>query len=125
MEVLEEHRILNTMQVCRVLNQREIDDFSWCDDKRPFGNNRFTKDNHGWCNSKGNGCNLHYQRVYGQLKNGERKHLWNSKGMRFYDSSHKALARDYFRFWFLDEKEFENRILCQTLIPYVKQGVSG
>jgi hypothetical protein len=40
------------------------------------------------------------------------------KRFKFYDSGKPK--SDYFTFWFIDKKEFENKILKQTLIPYLK-----
>jgi len=40
-----------------------------------------------------------------------------STKMRFYDGG--GIGRDLFRFYYINPKDFEERILRQTLIPYV------
>jgi len=76
-------------------------------------------DNRGWidlCNWKINNCKLHYTRVYSTLKNMKIQ----SYKMRWWDHA-TALPTDLFRFWFIDKKEFEKRVLSQTLIPHIKE----
>jgi len=41
-----------------------------------------------------------------------------STKMRFYDSG--GIGFDTFRFFYLTKKDFEERVLRQTLIPYVR-----
>jgi len=114
------HRILNTIEVCRLLNGRDKEDFEYCYVGEPFGANRVApRFNAGQCNNQKNECDPKYRTVWTQLGRMEEKGYLFSCKMRFYDKGHKALATDEFRFWFLDKKEFQEKILRQTLIPYV------
>ena len=120
-EVVKEHKVLNTMETCRLLNGREKEDFDWCCKGLAFGHNRTAPNfNAGRCNHAKNGCNPKYRTVHTQLGVLERRHYLRSRRMRFFDNSSQALATDIFRFWFIDRYEFMNRILRQTLIPYME-----
>lgn len=123
LDILHEHRILNTMEICRLLNSRDKLDFQWCCAGLSFGENRVGSEfNAGQCNHQTHGCTPKYRRVHNQLSLLAKKGWIHTKKMRFYDKSSRALATDIFRFWFKDEKEFENRILRQTLHPYIQHG---
>jgi hypothetical protein len=86
-KLLEEHRILNTVEICRLLNGRDKRDVDWCYKKQGYQITR------------------------------KRKGFINTKKMRFFDSW--GNQTDIFRFWFINSKEFEDKILRQTLIPYL------
>ena len=117
LKLLMEHKVLNTMQICRLLNGHTKDG-SICYRTHNFGANRFSKHNHHWChNEQVSCCKIDYSQVYSTLLGMKTP---KSRKMRFFD--HGGIGSDVFRFWYLDEKNFEERVLRQTLIPYV--GVS-
>jgi len=118
---------LNTMEICRSLNHKNVFDPTYCGlpiYMKPFSNKGKILDTYR--RQTGNGiclhfreCNPNWKQVYGCL----RRMKINSKKMLWWDSKariKKSKAKmDVFRFWWINQQDFENRILSQTLIPYI------
>ena len=126
LDLLKEHKVLNTCEVCRLLNgygKREVDicykgqgfTFGIREGAEPWGKGSV-------CRRPG--CDPVWNDVYKNLKILERKHYIYSRRMRFFDHTEgrKGRASDIFRFWYIDYQEFLSRILKQTLIPYIQEG---
>ncbi len=121
--ILDIHRILNTMEVCRLLNgfgKRAVDvcykgqgfTFGTREGEEAWGKGSM-------CNREN--CKVTWNKIYRALGKLHRKGLIYTKKMRFYDHTpnRKGKCNDIFRFWYLDKDEFKEQILRQTLIPYV------
>jgi len=116
---LKEHKVLNTMEVCRLLNNQKKDQYGFCNDGLEFGARRVTEHSAGWCNYKENNCSVVYRDVHRALEVLEERHFIYSRKMRFWDKG-QALPTDIFRFWFIYPYDFGELVLRQTLIPYVE-----
>jgi len=131
LKVLLEYGCLNTMEICRALNNKDVFDPTYCGIPvymKPFENRGKILPEFKW--QTGNGICLHYReckpnwkQVYSTLR---RMHIQSVK-MQFWDAKARIKKQrvkvDTFRFWFLDYKLFRERVLRQTLIPYVSQEV--
>lgn len=121
-EILKKHKVLNTMEACRLLNECGKDNYLFCHEGLKFGENRTAQEhNDGWCNYLKNGCNPRYKEVHRNLERLQELHYVYSRKMRFWDKG-KALPTDIFRLWYIHLQDFQELVLKQTLIPYV-QGV--
>jgi len=112
LKLLMEHGVLNGYQICRLLNGKDKDEYEWCYfsfKEKPFGS---SPPHHKPCKNFVQ-CNPKVTQVYSclhRMKIQSRKMVFHDKG---------GIGRDLFRFWFIEEKEFEKQILRQTLIPYI------
>jgi len=118
LRLLLEHKALNGRQICRLLNGKGKDEYPWCYfsfKEKPLGKTGIS------CrNVVEKKCRFDYSsQVFPQLG---RMHLFSRK-MRFLDKG--GVGWDIFRFWAITEDDFEETILAQTLIPYLKDGVGG
>ena len=114
LELLEwlKGKCLNTMELCRLINGYEKDDFKVCYGGQKFGITRPER-----CNYKKNGCTFWSFQIYNALRKLEEKGLIHSKKVRFWDRT--PLRTDLFRFWFIDPKDFRERVQKQTLEAYL------
>ena len=116
LRILLEHKVLNTKQVCRLVNRREKDDYDYCYysfKEKPKGCTRLH------CRWKEHGCTS-YSLVRQTLL---RIKGINSVKMRFWDKG--GIGSDVFRFWFLNPQDFYDRILRQTMLAYLGQDLSA
>jgi len=95
-----------------MLNGHGRDEYAWCYfsfKEKPLGTTGIT------CrNVVEKKCRYRLPRIWGVLN---RMKILSTK-MRYHDKG--GIGTDLFRFFYLDEKDFEERILRQTLIPYVE-----
>lgn len=106
---------LNSMEICRLLNGFESDDFKGCYAGREFAFITRTER----CNYKEQGCTFWSLTVYNALRELERKRLIHSVKTRFFDKRQGGGKRlDVFRFWFRDYEAYEKRVLRQRLEWY-------
>ena len=116
LRILLEHKVLNTKQICRLLNGRGRDEYAYCYytfKEKPLGCTQLA------CRFRQHGCIPYYT---------VRKTLLRIKGinsvkMRFWDKG--GIGSDVFRFWFLDPQDFYDRILRQTMLAYLGQDLSA
>jgi hypothetical protein len=127
--LLLEHGCLNTMEICRGLNNKDIFNPRFCgipEYMKPFENRGKILEQYRW--QTGNGkclhyreCNPNYDKVSRILKT---MHIKTVK-MKFWDDKariKKEMGKmDTFRFWFINYEDFKKRVLIQTLIPYVEE----
>ena len=93
---------LNTMEICRIFNA--VEDPRECHKGQKFGAIR------GWkCQSERLNCTIHYSKIYRLLRSLEKKQAIKSKKTRFWDRT--PLKTDIFRFWFVRQENFDERIL--------------
>jgi len=118
-QLLRKHKVLNSHQMCRLLNGYSKDEFKQCYytfKEKPMGTKNLACRNHGL---KKEGlcpkCKVTQGQVYYHLS--KMRAPIQSYKLRFFD--HGGIGSDLFRFWFMEKEEFHNRILRQTLIPYV------
>jgi len=120
LRLIQEHHVLNTAEVCRLLNGFGKDDYKKCyepkwDFREPSGKNRER------CRENKNDCFVHYWETYRELMVLVNKHYLYTRKMRFFEETKDALPTDVFRFWFINKEDFHKRVLSQTLIPYINQ----
>jgi hypothetical protein len=116
-EILQEHKVANSMEICRLCNGQSKEDYRFCNRFNEFGANR------GWdkvCSHEINKCQIYWRQIYEALHQMEKKHWIYSKKLRFWDKG-RALPTDTFRFWFINKKDFNEQILRQTLVPYIQK----
>jgi len=118
LEILRREGCLNSMEVCRIVNGFEKNDFRDC---YPRGDFRFVTRPER-CEYKTRGCNYWSLTIYQELRKLERKNLIKSKKARTYDGGNNQSFKhtDIFRFWFILTDEFDKRVTSQTLISYIK-----
>jgi len=115
-EILEGEGCLNSMEVCRILNGFERDDFKGCYANRKFA--YITRPER--CNHKERGCVFWSLTVYNALRKLEAKGIIASQKTTHYDNRKgKGLKLDVFRFWFINRQDFINRIEKQKLTGYI------
>jgi len=121
LEIVKHEKVLNSTEVCRLVNGRAKDDYDYC-----YRGQGFTFGTRGWgkgfaCN--GHNCKVDWRRVYDALRKLQEMHYLHSRRMRFFDGgpTRKGKATDIFRFWFIHPHDFGERVLRQTLIPYVEE----
>jgi len=108
-----EHGVLNSYQVCRLLNgygKNEFDPCYWSFKQKPLGSsppNKRPCRNFQRCDP-----NVH-QVQYAVSKSIKIQ----SEKRKFWD--HGGLKKDTFRFLFIDRCAYEEKILRQTLNPYI------
>lgn len=118
-DILKKHKVLNSSMICRALNGRDpMPPLGFCHGGQLFGIVRTWKP-YTKCNAIKNKCDPDFLKVGKALAILYKKgFIKRKKRVPFRDS---GLARwDYFTFWFLDRKDFEEIILKQTLIPYLE-----
>ena len=116
-EILEGAGCLNSMEVCRVLNGFDKEDFEGCYAERGFA--FVTRPER--CNHKERGCHFWSLTVYNKLRVLENKRLVHSEKTRFWDKRKGQGRRlDLFRFWFIERREYERRILRQKIEGYLQ-----
>jgi len=111
-EILEGQGCLNSMEVCRILNGFEREDFKGC-----YANNTFGVTRPERCNHEERGCHFWSFTVYKALHKLEDKGLIQSTKRRFWDRT--PMRTDIFRFWFVSEEAYTQRIVVQTMDGYV------
>ena len=118
LEALKQHGCLNSMEVCRVVNGFEPDDFRDC---YPRGDFEF-KTRPERCEFEARGCKYWSLKVYSALRTLENRRWIFSEKCRARDGGNNPSFKhtDIFRFWFLTRESFEERILSQTLIPHME-----
>lgn len=115
-EWIESEGCLNSMEVCRLLNGFERDDFEGCYAERGFA--FVTRPER--CNHKERGCHFWSLTVYNALRKLEDKGLIQSEKTRFWDKRKGQGRRlDLFRFWFINREDYEKRVLRQKMEGYV------
>jgi len=115
-EWLKSEGCLNSMEVCRLLNGFEKDDFRPCFAGRQFG--AITRPER--CNYKERGCHFWSLTVYNALRKLEEKRLIFSEKTIFWDKRKGYGKRfDVFRFWFINRKEYRKRIMSQKIDGYI------
>ena len=125
LEILRKHGCLNTHEICRALNGHPINDPTICGlstKLKPFGKGTMkTLGKSVNCNGHLTGsCKYRYHNVRRKLFRMNLK----TKLMRFWDKTRmggSGRRSDLFRFWWINDENFEKRILSQTLIPYVEE----
>ena len=108
--ILNEHGVIVAYEGCRLINGFGKTDFVPCFHLRRYLNRA--------CNRQIRGCKVCIQTVAKELARMEKNGDAKSCKMRFWDGGKKRII-DMFRFYFIDEKVFEAKILRQTLIPYI------
>lgn len=102
--------------MCRLVNGHPIDDIRRCSlhvKDKPWGGTQTVPFR---CYNQDCWCKYHKTRYHLKKLQGVKteKMLWWDRNSRV------GRAIDLFRFWFFDDQRFEERILKQTLIPYVR-----
>lgn len=115
-EWLESEACLNSMEVCRLLNGFQRDDFGGCYANRGFA--FITRPER--CNYKERGCHFWSLTVYNMLRRLEKNGSVQSEKTRFWDKRKGQGKRlDVFRFWFIDREAYTQRVLRQKLDGYL------
>jgi hypothetical protein len=115
-EWIESEGCLNSMEVCRLLNGFEKDDFDDCYAERGFA--FITRCER--CNHKERGCHFWSLTVYNELRKLEEKGVLHSEKTRFWDKRKGQGRRlDLFRFWFINREDYKNRVLKQKIEGYL------
>jgi len=108
-------KCLNSMEICRLLNGFEQDDFEGCYAKRGFA--YVTRPER--CNHKERGCVFWSLTVYNALRKLESKGRISSAKTIFFDKRKgRGKRMDMFRFWFISEEAYKRRVLAQKLDGY-------
>jgi len=108
----------NSMEICRLLNGFEADNYQVCYAGRKFSYQTRPER----CNHKENGCVFWSLTVYNALKKLEQKGLIHSEKTMHYDNRKgKGKRLDNFRFWFIDREAYEKRVLKQKIEGYIQQ----
>jgi hypothetical protein len=124
LETLQGEGCLNSMEICRRLNGVGL----WSDypdaKEHPevcYNGRKFSYQTRPErCNYKENGCVFWSLTVYNILRKMEQKGLIKSKRTIHYDNRKgRGLRQDVFRFWFIDEKAYLDRIEKQKLTAYM------
>ena len=117
LQALEKHGCLNSIEVCRAINGRALDDYKFC---YPRGDFAF-KTRPERCLGRGNHCIPWSLTVYTQLRELERRRHIESRLTRFWDKGNNQSFKhtDLFRFWFIDQAAYEKRVLRHTLMVYM------
>lgn len=118
LQVLKEEGCLNSMEVCRIINGFEFDDFRDC---YPRGDFQF-KTRPERCQHKTRGCRFWSLSVYKALRQLWKKEVIQSIKCRAKDKGNNSSFKntDIFRFWFIQYVDFYNRVLVHTLVPFLK-----
>lgn len=112
LEKLREFGVLNIREICRLLNLKGKEEYSWCYytfKEKPKG-------------TAGPGkkpcrhfdvCNATFPEVQAALK----RMKIRSRKMRFYDKG--GIGTDLFRFYFLDPKQLQEKVLRFTMLGHL------
>lgn len=103
-------KALNTMEICRFVNQRPN---GFCRRKIAAQNGHART---GFNRCKMARCHYHYGFVVRWLKRLEQDGKILSRKMRFWDFPHRS---DLYKFWFVDPKVLEKRLRLETLIHFL------
>lgn len=107
---------LNSMEICRLLNGFEKDDFGPCYVHKGFS----FKTRPERCNYKERGCYIWSFTVYNALRDLEDLGVLHSIKMRWFDKRKgRGKRTDVFRFWFKTREAFQRRIRSQQLDNYL------
>jgi hypothetical protein len=113
---IEFYGCLNSMEVCRLLNGFEHDDFRGCYLNRKFA--YVTRPER--CNSKERGCWIWSLTVYNILRRMENRHIIQSeKTIHFDKRKGNGKRLDVFRFWFIDREAYVQCVEKQKLTGYL------
>lgn len=114
--LLRKHGVLNTMQICRLLNKWEKDQFRRCHhtfQEKPKGSKMGCRGRYDQLCPQGYFSVLRGMHALEKGKKGIQ-----SRKLRFRDKG--GIGSDVFRFWYTDPKQLDKQILRQTLLPYVE-----
>jgi len=98
---------LNSMEICRALNDIDYTNFSIC---YPSEFSFETKNNR--CLSEQNNCDVWSLDVYNRLKKLENKGRVRSLKLKWFDGreGNENIVTDIFRFWFTERKQLGKRL---------------
>jgi len=125
MEIFRKQRCLCVTEACRLVNgfgKREIVCHSgqgWCDNRKYYFGTEDNYETTEACNQTKLGCQVPFMLVRQALHKMEQKHFLKHKKRVLFWDKRCSKAFDYFTFYFIEYKDFENRVLKQTLIPYI------
>ena len=104
------------MEICRLINGFEADDYQVCYKGRKFSYQTRPER----CNYKENGCAFWSLTVYNALRKLEKKGLIYSEKTVFWDKRKgKGRKLDIFRFWFINREAYIKRVEKQKLTGYL------
>ncbi len=116
LEWIEYEGCLNTMEVCRLLNGFDKDDFQGCYANRKFA--YVTRPER--CNYKERGCVFWSLDIYNELRKLEsRGRIKSVKTIHYDNRKGKGKRLDVFRFWFINPQDYIQRIEKQKLTGYI------
>lgn len=117
LQILKDHRVLNTVEVCRCLNGRDPDDYIYC-----YNGQGFSNDVRSWDRLCQKPDCIDYRIIHGCLTVLKNRGIVLTTKMRFKDHAtwRKGRATDIFRFWYLEKEDFVEMKLKHTLIPYLE-----
>jgi len=127
MEIFEKERCLCVTEVCRLVNgfgKREIGCHSgqgWRNTRRYYFGTEDEYETTEACNQTKLGCNVPFILVRQALYKLEQKHFVKHKKRVLFWDKRASKAFDYFTFYFINHSDFFNRVLRQTLIPYIQE----
>jgi len=127
MEKFEKERCLCVTEVCRLVNgfgKREIVCHSgqgWCNTRKYYFGTKDEYKTTEACNQTKLGCKVPFVLVWQALYKLEQKHFLKHKKRVLFWDKRASKAFDYFTFFFINQSDFFNRVLRQTLIPYIEQ----
>lgn len=116
--ILKTYGCMNQQEICRLVNghgKRAVNVCSLTFKEKPYGKSQVDL-KACRCPKTRNGCKVSYGRITSTLR---RMPCLTTVKMRFWDKNKAHKRFDIFRFWFIDYDDFRERILAQTLIPYV------
>jgi len=111
LQLIKTHGVLNRYEICRLMNQFGKEEYGRCYytfKEKPLGS---APPDHKPCKSFEE-CFPNVSQVSSALKGMKLR----SRKMRFFDKG--GIGSDLFRFFFVDSKVFERKILKQTLMGY-------
>lgn len=113
--ILEENGCLNTMEICRILNGiEENKGYSYC--RRRFAEEA-GRERTGFNRCMVSDCRIKYYQVHRICSWLARIGRIKTAKLRFWDRG-GAHPTDLFRFWWIKEEDFHERILSKTLVPF-------
>lgn len=127
MEIFTEKRCLCVTEACRLINRfgkRETvchSGQSWAATRKYyFGMDDEYKTTEA-CNQTKLGCEVPFILVRQALYQLEQKHMLKHKKRVLFWDKRASKAFDYFTFYYINDEDFEQRVLRQTLIPYLEK----
>lgn len=117
---MREKKALNQQECCRIVNGYYWRDVNLCSltfEDKPFGCSQKSTIKER-CPRTKNGCVF----SYAQVRTALRKTKWYHCVMKWWDKNKANKRFDTFHFWALTKELFAERVLAQTLIPYLIVG---